>query len=319
MLGPPNDRTFGSNVPETWEGRGPPMTIAAAALGLVIGLVIGGLGGGGGVLTVPALVYVLGLSARRHHRQRPHRRPVRGGRCPRPAAVPRDGLAHRIRFGVVGIPPLTRDPAEPPGRTVTPDVGVRRDHLVAAVAMGLNGTTAATRPSGRRRPRRPSVAARTGSALPDAGRRTRSRCRGRDLRRLRRVPGSSPDSWGRWRLPRRAGAGRSCCECRSHCHRHLARDHRVERDLVIGAGSGTCTSTTSWSSRSPSPRSSARCSASGSPTRSPALALTRAFAMMLVSSGASSRREACCAALLRLDVPAASGVALTRALDMSVD
>jgi uncharacterized protein len=39
------------------------MMVAAAALGLVIGLVIGGLGGGGGVLTVPVLVYVLGLSA----------------------------------------------------------------------------------------------------------------------------------------------------------------------------------------------------------------------------------------------------------------
>ena len=33
------------------------------ALGLVIGLVIGGLGGGGGALTVPALVYLLGLTA----------------------------------------------------------------------------------------------------------------------------------------------------------------------------------------------------------------------------------------------------------------
>lgn len=37
-------------------------TVAAAACGLVIGLVIGGLGGGGGVLTVPVLVYLLGLA-----------------------------------------------------------------------------------------------------------------------------------------------------------------------------------------------------------------------------------------------------------------
>ena len=36
------------------------MLIAAGALGLFIGVVIGGLGGGGGVLTVPALVYLLG-------------------------------------------------------------------------------------------------------------------------------------------------------------------------------------------------------------------------------------------------------------------
>lgn len=39
------------------------MVILTAALGLAIGLVIGGLGGGGGALTVPALVYLVGLSA----------------------------------------------------------------------------------------------------------------------------------------------------------------------------------------------------------------------------------------------------------------
>src|SRR5919107_331641 len=39
------------------------MVVATSALGLVIGLVIGGLGGGGGALTVPALVYLLGLTA----------------------------------------------------------------------------------------------------------------------------------------------------------------------------------------------------------------------------------------------------------------
>src|SRR5512138_1073212 len=35
---------------------------AAAGLGLVIGLILGGLGGGGAILTVPALVYLLGQS-----------------------------------------------------------------------------------------------------------------------------------------------------------------------------------------------------------------------------------------------------------------
>lgn len=35
----------------------------AAVLGLLVGVVIGGLGGGGGVLTVPALVFLLGQSA----------------------------------------------------------------------------------------------------------------------------------------------------------------------------------------------------------------------------------------------------------------
>lgn len=37
--------------------------VVAALLGLAVGAVIGGLGGGGGVLTVPALVYVLGRTA----------------------------------------------------------------------------------------------------------------------------------------------------------------------------------------------------------------------------------------------------------------
>lgn len=39
------------------------MVLLTAALGLLMGVVIGGLGGGGGVLTIPALVYVLGQSA----------------------------------------------------------------------------------------------------------------------------------------------------------------------------------------------------------------------------------------------------------------
>ena len=42
--------------------------LAATALGLVIGLVLGALGGGGGVLTVPVLVYVL---AETHRTRRP--------------------------------------------------------------------------------------------------------------------------------------------------------------------------------------------------------------------------------------------------------
>ena len=39
------------------------MTAAAAGLGLIVGLVVGGVGGGGGVLALPALVYLLGQSA----------------------------------------------------------------------------------------------------------------------------------------------------------------------------------------------------------------------------------------------------------------
>lgn len=39
------------------------MIVAAVALGLLIGLAMGALGGGGSILTVPVLVYLLGLSA----------------------------------------------------------------------------------------------------------------------------------------------------------------------------------------------------------------------------------------------------------------
>ena len=39
------------------------MLLAALALGAAVGLVLGGLGGGGSVLTVPALVFALGLTA----------------------------------------------------------------------------------------------------------------------------------------------------------------------------------------------------------------------------------------------------------------
>ena len=39
------------------------MTLLAVGLGLLIGLVVGALGGGGSVLTVPALVFALGLTA----------------------------------------------------------------------------------------------------------------------------------------------------------------------------------------------------------------------------------------------------------------
>ncbi|HVL85463.1 MAG TPA: sulfite exporter TauE/SafE family protein [Pseudonocardia sp.] len=39
------------------------MIAAAAGLGLAVGAVIGGLGGGGGILTVPVLVYLLGQAA----------------------------------------------------------------------------------------------------------------------------------------------------------------------------------------------------------------------------------------------------------------
>ncbi|SNR86562.1 sulfite exporter TauE/SafE family protein [Blastococcus mobilis] len=40
------------------------MTVAAVGLGLLIGLSLGALGGGGSILTVPALVYVIGQDAR---------------------------------------------------------------------------------------------------------------------------------------------------------------------------------------------------------------------------------------------------------------
>lgn len=81
------------------------MLVGAAALGLLIGLVIGGLGGGGGVLTVPALVYLLG--------QNPHDATTSSVLIVGAAALV--GLAARARrpglswrtglvFGAVGFP-----------------------------------------------------------------------------------------------------------------------------------------------------------------------------------------------------------------------
>jgi uncharacterized protein len=79
--------------------------VAAAALGLLIGVVIGGLGGGGGVLTVPVLVYLLG--------QDPHAATAGSVLIVGASAVV--GVAARLRrpgldwrtgvaFGGVGIP-----------------------------------------------------------------------------------------------------------------------------------------------------------------------------------------------------------------------
>jgi len=81
------------------------MLIAATVLGLLIGLVIGGLGGGGGVLTVPALVYLLGQDA---HAATTGSVLIVGAsalvgmvaRWRRPGLDWRTGIA----FGVVGIP-----------------------------------------------------------------------------------------------------------------------------------------------------------------------------------------------------------------------
>ena len=97
------------------------MAFLAGALGLVIGLALGGLGGGGGVLTVPTLVYVLG--------QTPHDATTGSVLIVGTAAVV--GVLARIRdrrqldwrtglaFGAIGIPAtllgtlLNRSVAEP--------------------------------------------------------------------------------------------------------------------------------------------------------------------------------------------------------------
>jgi uncharacterized membrane protein YfcA len=79
--------------------------IIAAGLGIVVGLVIGGLGGGGGVLTVPALVYVLGQSA---HDATTGSVLIVGvtSLVGAVARIRERGVAWRtgIAFGVVGIP-----------------------------------------------------------------------------------------------------------------------------------------------------------------------------------------------------------------------
>jgi uncharacterized membrane protein YfcA len=118
------------------------MLIAAAgALGLLIGLVIGGLGGGGGVLTVPALVYLLG--------QDPHDATTSSVlivglssvvgvavRMRNPGLDWRTGLA----FGAVGIP--TAYAGTLLNHRVSPSVLMlvfAAVILVAAAAMLLNG------------------------------------------------------------------------------------------------------------------------------------------------------------------------------------
>ncbi|MBV9921534.1 MAG: sulfite exporter TauE/SafE family protein [Pseudonocardia sp.] len=79
--------------------------VIAAGLGIVVGLVIGGLGGGGGVLTVPALVYVLGQSA---HDATTGSVLIVGvtSLVGAVARIRERGVAWRtgIAFGVVGIP-----------------------------------------------------------------------------------------------------------------------------------------------------------------------------------------------------------------------
>lgn len=117
------------------------LVAAAGALGLLIGLVIGGLGGGGGVLTVPALVYLLG--------QDPHDATTgsvlivglssavgMAVRWRNPGLDWRTGLA----FGAVGIP--TAYAGTLLNHRVSPSVLMlvfAAVILVAAAAMLLNG------------------------------------------------------------------------------------------------------------------------------------------------------------------------------------
>jgi uncharacterized protein len=117
------------------------MLVAAGALGLLIGLAIGGLGGGGGVLTVPALVYLLG--------QGPHDATTGSVLIVGAAAVVgmvdrwhRPGLDLRtgIAFGAAGIPTaylgtLLNHRVDAPVLMLLFAAVV----LVAAVAMLLNG------------------------------------------------------------------------------------------------------------------------------------------------------------------------------------
>lgn len=117
------------------------MLVAAGALGLLIGVVIGGLGGGGGVLTVPVLVYLLGQDA---HDATTGSVLIVGAASVVGAAIRRrsPGLDWRtgIAFGVVGIPAAYLGTQL--NQHISPSVLMlvfAAVIVVAAVAMLLNG------------------------------------------------------------------------------------------------------------------------------------------------------------------------------------
>jgi len=117
------------------------MLVAAGALGLLIGVVIGGLGGGGGVLAVPVLVYLLGQDA---HDATTGSVLIVGASAVVGAAVRRrnPGLYWRtgVAFGAVGIPAAYFGTLL--NHRVSPSVLMlvfAAVILVAAAAMLLNG------------------------------------------------------------------------------------------------------------------------------------------------------------------------------------
>lgn len=122
----------------------------AAVLGLVIGVVIGGLGGGGGVLTVPVLVYLLGRTAQDATASSVLIVGVTA--AVGVLARTRSGVLHwrvGLAFGAVGIPSaavgtLLNDRVAEPVLLLS----FAASTLLAAVAMLLGTRTAPTHPSG---------------------------------------------------------------------------------------------------------------------------------------------------------------------------
>ena len=131
------------------------MILAALALGLLIGLALGALGGGGSILTVPALVYLLGLSAQ----EATTASLVIVGVTAAAASVSH-ARSHHTRWGAAGLLALVGVPASFLGtalnQTIDPNVlllafatlmllaAVGMLARARAVARGRTGSSAAT-------------------------------------------------------------------------------------------------------------------------------------------------------------------------------
>ena len=226
------------------------MLLLAIPFGLAIGLIVGAVGGGGAILALPVLVYVLGEGRRaRLDRVADRDRAGRGGRRrrarpPRPGVLaPGAAVRSPRRRGVTG-----RCAAEPGGQRPRADPLVRPDH---AGGRGRDLAALGRRARGDRR------------GLPARARRRgrRRRARGRHAHRLLRR---------RRRLHDRAGARARARPRLPPRGRHVARDHHAHRHRRPHDPPPDRRAAALRASppRSRARRSSARCSAPRSPTGS---------------------------------------------------
>ena len=215
--------------------------LVAAALGIVVGIVIGGLGGGGGVLTVPALVYVLGQNA--------HDATTGGVLIVGVTAlvgtlvrVRERGIEWRtgIAFGAVGMPAaylgtlVNRNVDQP-----VLLIAFACLTLLAAAAMLWRGDEPPDDPPERRR-------CGHGRRDPPRGGH-RAAVKIVVVRRGRRLPHRLPRR--RRRVPRRARAGGRPADADVPRGRDVPVHHRAERRVVGAVAHDGSAPATGWSSR----------------------------------------------------------------------